>query len=102
MTVAHAAAIALLALGVLPRAELMQHTNDLLSAMGERTAGNGMKLFVSIDAVIVLAGAVLTSYVVRSGQLALVSLRLGGGGGSLGGWRAVGWSLEAVRESRTA
>jgi hypothetical protein len=43
----------------------MEHTNDLLSAMGERTGGHGLKLFVSIDAVIVLAGSVLTSYVVR-------------------------------------
>ena len=38
------------------REELFAHPNDLLAVMGEKTGGSGLKLFISIDAVIVLCG----------------------------------------------
>jgi amino acid transporter len=55
--------IALLALGIQPVPELMAHQEDLLVFLGGVVGGNSMKVFIAIDAFLVLAGAVLTSYV---------------------------------------
>ncbi|WP_158829549.1 APC family permease [Mucilaginibacter lacusdianchii] len=56
-------AIALLALAVLPMGEISSHQESLLSVMGQRAGGNWLSYIISIDAVLVLSGAVLTSYV---------------------------------------
>jgi amino acid transporter len=55
--------ISLLSLGMLPLAEIRQVPPDLLSQMGERAAGSWLSMLVSVDAVLVLSGAVLTSFV---------------------------------------
>ncbi|GLE11636.1 hypothetical protein PINS_up024185 [Pythium insidiosum] len=59
-------AFAVLALGVLPmdgEGGIIAKKDVLLAEMGRVTAGRWFQYWVSIDAVIVLAGAVLTSYV---------------------------------------
>jgi amino acid transporter len=53
----------LLALAVLPMPELLASQNNLLAQMGDAAAGDWLSMMVSIDGVIVLCGAVLTSYV---------------------------------------
>lgn len=55
--------VSLLSLGLLPLAEIRAVPPDLLAQMGERSAGDWLGMLVSIDAVLVLCGAVLTSYV---------------------------------------
>ncbi|MFD0793432.1 APC family permease [Mucilaginibacter litoreus] len=55
--------IALLALAVLPMVEIGDHQESLLSFMGEKAGGNWLSYIISVDAVLVLSGAVLTSYV---------------------------------------
>jgi hypothetical protein len=56
-------AFACLSLAVVPLEEIYQQKNILLSFMGRRTGGKWLEIFVSIDAFIVLSGAVLTSYI---------------------------------------
>lgn len=68
--------IALLALGVLPLAEIMKDETTVLAKMG-KTVGNWASLesgqwleaWISVDAFIVLAGALLTAYVGVSGLI---------------------------------
>ena len=55
--------ICLLSLGLLPIATIRQVPPDLLARMGSLSWGEGFGVWVSIDAVLVLSGAVLTSYV---------------------------------------
>ncbi len=55
--------ISLLSLGMLPLASIQQVPPDLLAQMGELSAGQWLGTLVSVDAVLVLSGAVLTSYV---------------------------------------
>ncbi|RVT98417.1 APC family permease [Mucilaginibacter limnophilus] len=55
--------IALLALAVLPMVEIGDHQESLLSFMGQRAGGHWLSYMISVDAVLVLSGAVLTSYV---------------------------------------
>jgi amino acid transporter len=55
--------ICLLALGLLNQPEVAENKTNLLAVMADRSAGTWLKLLVSIDAVLVLSGAVLTSYV---------------------------------------
>ncbi len=66
--------ISLLSLGMLPVAEFSQHQETLLSEMGTRSAGGWLGLWVSIDAVLVLSGAVLTSYVGVTGLVRRMAL----------------------------
>ncbi|BDI34066.1 hypothetical protein CCAX7_61170 [Capsulimonas corticalis] len=56
-------AISLLALSLFPLSTITSHTEDLLAHMGFIAAGPWLRTAVSIDAVLVLSGAVLTSYV---------------------------------------
>jgi amino acid transporter len=51
---------------VCPRAPAQ---NDLLAVMGQTAGGTWLRLLVSIDAVVVLSGAVLTAYVGVTGLL---------------------------------
>jgi amino acid transporter len=55
--------IALLALSIIPILSINEHQESLLSFMGQTAGGNWLGLIISIDAVLVLGGAVLTSYV---------------------------------------
>lgn len=66
--------IAFLALGVLPLAHVTAHREDLLAQMGLLAAGPWLRTIVSIDAVLVLAGAVLTAFVGVTGLVRRMSL----------------------------
>jgi len=67
---------ALFALGLfaLPVLQSDAYQNTLLIEMGERVGGNWLGIIVAIDAVLVLSGAVLTSYVGVSGLLERMTL----------------------------
>jgi len=66
--------IALLSLGLLPLAHIREAPPDLLAQMGERSWGPLLRTWVSLDAVLVLSGAVLTSYVGVIGLMRRMSL----------------------------
>ncbi|TKB98868.1 APC family permease [Pedobacter cryophilus] len=66
--------IAFLAITVLPISEVKVHYTTLLSHMGEISAGGWLAFVISIDAVLVLSGAVLTSFVGVSGLLERMTL----------------------------
>lgn len=66
--------ISLLALGILPMAVIQQVPPDLLAQMGTLSAGNWLGVLVSIDATLVLSGAVLTSYVGVTGLVRRMTL----------------------------
>ncbi|QHS56405.1 APC family permease [Mucilaginibacter sp. 14171R-50] len=66
--------IALLALAVLPMADISGHQESLLSFMGEKAGGSWLSHFIVIDAVLVLSGAVLTSYVGVTGLAERITL----------------------------
>ncbi|MBK7951794.1 MAG: APC family permease [Deltaproteobacteria bacterium] len=66
--------ISLLSLGLLPLAEIERVPPDLLALMGHRSLGELLRSWVSIDAVLVLSGAVLTSYVGVTGLVRRMSL----------------------------
>ena len=55
--------VSLLSLGLLPLAEIRDVPPDLLARMGNRAVAPWLGTLVSVDAVLVLCGAVLTSYV---------------------------------------
>ena len=65
----------ILALCTIPIADISEHhSTTLLSHMGEVSAGKWLAIVISIDAVFVLSGAVLTSYVGVSGLMERMSL----------------------------
>jgi len=66
--------IALLALGILPLGQIASHREDLLAEMGLLAGGPWLRTLVSIDAVLVLSGAVLTAYVGVTGLVRRMSL----------------------------
>ncbi len=66
--------IALLALCVLPLGIIKNHEESLLSFMGKSTGGEWLSWVISIDAVLVLSGAVLTSYVGVAGLAERITL----------------------------
>jgi len=66
--------MAFLALAVVPIPEVSLHETDLLSHMGNITGGNWLATLVSIDAVLVLSGAVLTSFVGVTGLIERMTL----------------------------
>lgn len=66
--------ISFLSLGLLPLSEIQQVPPDLLATMGQQAAGRPLALLVSIDAVLVLSGAVLTSFVGVSGLMRRMAL----------------------------
>ena len=66
--------ISLLALGILPMAVIQQVPPDLLARMGTLSAGNWLGVLVSVDATLVLSGAVLTSYVGVTGLVRRMTL----------------------------
>ena len=66
--------ISLLALGVLPVAVIREVPPDMLAQMGEISAGYWLRILVSIDATLVLSGAVITSYVGVTGLVRRMTL----------------------------
>lgn len=66
--------ISLLAMGLLPLQEIGANKEDLLAEMGALSAGRWLQWLVSVDAVLVLSGAVLTSYVGVTGLVRRMSL----------------------------
>lgn len=66
--------IALLIIAIIPIAELGEHRESLLSYLGHTTGGAWLSWLISIDAVLVLCGAVLTSFVGVSGLLKRMTL----------------------------
>ena len=66
--------IALLAVMVLPIERIHENQEALLSFMGGKTGGAWLAVIISIDAVLVLSGAVLTSFVGVGGLLKRMTL----------------------------
>ena len=67
--------MAFFALSLVPIDEVrIQYSNTLLSHMADLSAGEWLAMIVSIDAVLVLSGAVLTSFVGVSGLLERMTL----------------------------
>lgn len=66
--------ISLLALGLLPLGQIKEVPPDLLAMMGNIAVGPIFGQIISIDAVLVLSGAVLTSYVGVTGLVRRMSL----------------------------
>ncbi|CAG36845.1 APC family permease [Desulfotalea psychrophila] len=66
--------MAFLALALVPIAEVGKHADNLLSHMGQISGGAWLASLISIDAVLVLSGAVLTSYVGVTGLLERITL----------------------------
>lgn len=66
--------IALLLICIIPLAKVGEHQESLLAYLGETTGGSWLAYLISIDAVLVLCGAVLTSFVGVSGLLNRMTL----------------------------
>ncbi|MCC6590218.1 MAG: APC family permease [Bryobacterales bacterium] len=66
--------ISLIALGMVSLSDVSAHQTDLLAHMGWLSAGEWLRQLVSLDATLVLAGAVLTSYVGVNGLVRRMSL----------------------------
>ncbi len=66
--------IAMLALTVMPIEIIDDHRSGLLSHMGALSGGNWLKWVISVDAVLVLSGAVLTSFVGVNGLVRRMTL----------------------------
>jgi amino acid transporter len=66
--------MALLAIGLLPMTTIQEVPRDLLAQMGTLSFGRSLGWWVSLDAVLVLSGAVLTSYVGVTGLVRRMAL----------------------------
>ena len=66
--------IALLLIAIIPLAEVGENKESLLAYLGQTTGGSWLAWLISIDAVLVLCGAVLTSFVGVSGLLNRMTL----------------------------
>jgi len=66
--------IAMLALAIIPLGEVAQHREALLAEIGGRTGGEWLALAISVDAALVLSGAVLTSFVGVNGLVKRMTL----------------------------
>lgn len=66
--------IALLLIAIIPITELGEHRESLLSYLGHTTGGTWLSWLISVDAVLVLCGAVLTSFIGVSGLLKRMTL----------------------------
>jgi amino acid transporter len=66
--------LAFLSLSIIPLSTINTNEETLLSFMGNLTGGNWLLYLVSIDAALVLSGAVLTSYVGVGGLVERMSL----------------------------
>ncbi|MEM1009170.1 MAG: APC family permease, partial [Myxococcota bacterium] len=66
--------IALLALALVPLAHANQYQTTFLAHLGNQAGGHWLGLFISIDAMLVLSGAVLTSFVGVNGLARRITL----------------------------
>ena len=66
--------MAFMALSLVPTGEVAANESALLAHMGRESAGNWLGTLISIDAAIVLSGAVLTSFIGVDGLVARMSL----------------------------
>jgi len=66
--------MAFLALAIVPIPEVHMHESDLLSYMAGLTGGEMLSAVISVDAFLVLSGAVLTSYIGVTGLLERMTL----------------------------
>lgn len=66
--------IAILIIAILPLMQLGEHKESLLAYLGNTTGGAWLAWLISVDAVLVLCGAVLTSFVGVSGLLKRITL----------------------------
>jgi amino acid transporter len=66
--------IAFLVVAAMPLAEVGPNTETLLSYLGNKTGGRWLGTLISVDAVAVLSGAVLTSFVGVSGLMKRMTL----------------------------
>jgi amino acid transporter len=67
--------MAILALALVPMPEIREaYQNDLLSHMGSLAGGDWLKVLIGVDAVLVLSGATLTSYVGVTGLVDRMTL----------------------------
>jgi len=66
--------MAFLALALVPIPEVSEHATDLLSYMGQISGGYWLAGLISIDAVLVLSGAVLTSFIGVTGLIERMTL----------------------------
>lgn len=66
--------ISFLSLGLVPMAVLASAPTDLLAQMGQTALGSWFRVWICIDAVLVLSGAVLTSFVGVTGLIRRMSL----------------------------
>ena len=66
--------MAFFALAVIPMEQVSGHEADLLSYMGSITGGSWLAALISIDAALVLSGAVLTSYIGVTGLIHRITL----------------------------
>lgn len=66
--------MAFLTLSIIPIPEVSEHANALLAHLGSEAGGPWLMGLISIDAAIVLSGAVLTSYVGVSGLVKRMTL----------------------------
>ena len=66
--------MALLAIFILPLATVGENKEALLSFMGNEIGGQWLSILISVDAVLVLCGAVLTSFVGVSGLMKRMTL----------------------------
>lgn len=67
-------AAALLTLSLMPLADVATHSTTLLSELARRSGSDWMAYVISVDAVLVLSGAVLTSYVGITGLMRRMAL----------------------------
>ncbi|MFV2068038.1 MAG: APC family permease [Pirellulales bacterium] len=67
-------AMALLALALVPIAQVEPHKEALLAHMGGEAGGTWLRWLISVDAILVLSGAVLTSYVGVNGLVRRMTL----------------------------
>ncbi len=66
--------MAFLALALVPTIEVAHHEADLLAHMGQLAGGQWLAALISVDAALVLSGAVLTSYVGVTGLVERITL----------------------------
>ncbi len=66
--------LSLLAMGLIPVGSMAEHKEDLLAQMGLLCAGPWFQAVVSLDAALVLSGAVLTAYVGVTGLVRRMTL----------------------------
>ncbi|MCA8970181.1 MAG: APC family permease [Planctomycetes bacterium] len=66
--------MAILALALVPLGEIDEHKVNLLSHMGSLASGDWLAWLISVDAVLVLSGATLTSYVGVTGLVQRMTL----------------------------